>query len=90
METFMSDEERQKVNSFKNEHRLKFESEQQRLRSESERKGETYTPEDYVEVSDKDALDCVRAGWKSWLDKQFEKKRLRETAQGIQWANKGR
>ena len=86
----MSDEERKKVNTFKKEHRLKFESEQQRLKSEAKRKGETFTPIDYVEVSDEDALSCVRAGWKSWLDKQFEKKRQRETAHGIRWANNGK
>ena len=79
----MTSEEREKVESFKNECKRNWEREQYLLEAEAESKGETFTPVEYKEVSDADALAVVRAGWKSELDKQFEKKFKREKAQGL-------
>lgn len=79
----MTSEEQEKVNSFKTEHKMKWEKEQHLLEMEAEYKGETFTPGEYKEVSDADALAAVRAGWKSFLDKQFEKKWKREKKQDI-------
>lgn len=79
----MTSEEQKKVNSFKIEHKMKWEREQYLLKVEAEHKGETFTPGEYKEVSDADALAAVRAGWKSELDKAFEKKWKREKKQGL-------
>jgi len=79
----MTSEEREKVESFKNEYKRNWEREQYLLEAVAERKGETFTPVEYREVSDADALAAVRAGWKSELDKVFEKKWEREKAQSL-------
>ena len=79
----MTSEEREKVESFKNECKRNWEREQFLLESEAERTGQPFTPGTYKEVSDADALAAVRAGWKSELDKAFEKKWEREKKQGI-------
>ena len=79
----MTTQEEKKVESFKIEHKMKWEREQYFLEVEAERKGEAFTPGTYQEVSDADALAAVRAGWKSELDKRFEKKFKREKAQGL-------
>ena len=67
-----TEQEQKKVESFKNENRVKWDREQMRLEADAERKGEAFTPVEYKEVSDADALAAVRAGWKSKLEKQFE------------------
>ena len=79
----MTSEEREKVESFKNECKRNWEREQYLLEAEAEGKGETFISGTYQEVSDADALAAVRAGWKSELDKRFEKKWEREKKQGI-------
>lgn len=79
----MTNQEEKKVESFKIEHKMNWEREQFLLEAEAERKGETFTPGTYQEVIDADALAAVRAGWKSELDKQFEKKFEREKAKGL-------
>ena len=84
---FMTEQEQKKVESFKNENRIKWEREQTRLEIEAERNGEAFTPGVYQEVSDKDALAAVRAGWKSWLDMKFEQKKKRDLARGYDWDN---
>lgn len=79
----MTNQEEKKVETFKIEHKMNWEREQFLLEVEAERKGETFTPGTYQEVSDADALAAVRAGWKSELDKLFEKKFKREKAKGL-------
>ena len=78
----MTSEEGKKVRSFKNEHKTNWEREQFLLEVDAEHRGETFTPSQYVEVSDADALAAVRAGWKSGLDKAFERKWEIEKARG--------
>lgn len=84
---FMTEQERKKVEVLKNESRYKWEKEQARLQTEAEKKGETFTPEVYQEVSDEDALEALRNGWKSWIDEMFEKKKKRDLAHGFDWNN---
>ena len=83
MATFMTSEEKKKVESFKIEHKMNFEREQYNLEAEAERKGEAFTPAEYQEPNVEDILAAVRAGWKSELDKRFEKKFEREKAKGL-------
>lgn len=85
MAVFMTDEEQQKVNAFKAENKMKWESQQRQLEMEATHKGEAFTPTEYVEVSDENALMAVRNGWKSGLDKLFEQKRKRDLSRGIEW-----
>lgn len=79
----ITEQEQQRVNAFKFEHKMKWDAEQVQKQSEAYHNGKEFTPTDYVEVSDEDALAAVRAGWKSELDKRFEKKFKREKAQGL-------
>ena len=85
MDVFMTDEERQKVEAFKSEYKIKWEKEQQQLEEEANKSGAPFTPGVYQEVSDSDALTAVRGGWKSFLDKQFERKRKHDAARGVEW-----
>lgn len=83
MATLMTEQEQKKVNSYKIEHKMNFEREQFHLESQAERKGEAFTPAEYVEPNDEEILALVRAGWKSGLDRAFEKKFARESTQRI-------
>ena len=85
MAVFMTNDEQKKVNAFKSEHKMNWESQQRQLEIEANHKGESFTPTEYVEVSDENALSAIRNGWKSGLDKRFEKKRLRDLSRGIEW-----
>lgn len=85
MAVFMTEQEQQKVNAFKAENKMKWEDQQRQLEMKAKHKGEAFTPTDYVEVSDENALMAVRNGWKSKLDKLFEKKRLRDLSRGVEW-----
>ena len=79
----MTSEERKRVESFRTEHKTNWEREQYLLEVAADRRGESFTPGTYQEVSDADALAAVRAGWKSGLEKAFEKKFKREAVRGI-------
>ena len=81
----ITEQEQQKVNAFKAEHKMKWNAEQAQKKSEAYHNGKEFTPTDYVEVSDEDALAAVRAGWKSGLEKRFEKKRIHDAARGKEW-----
>ena len=83
MAVFMTTEEQEKVESLKRTNRLNWDLEQKRLEADAERKGEAFTPGVYEEVSDADALAAVRAGWRSELDRAFEKKFKREKVRGF-------
>ena len=84
-QVYLSEKEQQQMSAFKWEHKMNFQREQILLENEAKQKGENFVPSQYVEVSDETALAAVRAGWKSGLDKQFDKKRKREAARGINW-----
>ena len=85
MAIFMTEQEQQKVKALKSENKMKWESQQRLLETEATSKGETFTPTEYEEVSDEDALLAVRNGWQSGLDKLFEKKRKNDEARGVVW-----
>lgn len=80
--------EKQKVETFIREKKNDFERQELLKAIDAEKKGETYEEKEFPGVDEAEALAAVRAGWKSYLDKAFERKRKKEEALGIKWNNK--
>ncbi|MBR6456792.1 MAG: hypothetical protein IKT22_07460 [Prevotella sp.] len=76
--TFISEEERRLMKAF--EYERKFEHNQNELSKQARARlrGETYEPQPFGGVDEEIALDAVRRGWKSGLDRAFEKKARKE------------
>lgn len=85
MALYMNKEEEKRVQSFIDEKRSDFEKEQDMLEYNAKRRGETYQRKEFQPISEDEALQVVRLGWKSHLEIMFEKKRKQEEAQGIKW-----
>lgn len=73
-----SSEERAKIAAFKREAKMEFEREETLNQLAAERMGQTYEPKTFEDINDADALAAVRAGWKSRLEKAFERKGRKE------------
>ena len=78
MIVFVNETERRRVEDLKREHVYNFQQAEQLREFQAKQMGVPFVPTEYVPVSDEDALAAVRAGWKSFLDKQFEAKARRE------------
>lgn len=78
MEIYFNEQEKERTQLFLKEKKMTWEREQDMNAILAERKGETYERQPFPEISEKDALQCVRAGWKSELDLRFEKKAKKE------------
>ena len=76
--TYISDEERRLMKSFEYERKLEFERNELNKQACARLRGENYEPQPFGGVDEAVALDAVRRGWKSPLDRAFEKKAKRE------------
>lgn len=77
MET-MTLEEKQRVKMFIREQAQEWEREERQKAFLASRKGENYEVRDFPGFDENAALQAVRSGWKSQLDKLFERKFKRE------------
>lgn len=77
-ELTMTSQERERVDLFIREQRTEWERNEEQKMHLAALKGEEYTPQDFPGYNEQEALNAVRAGWKSKLDMMFEKKRKRE------------
>lgn len=76
--TYITDEERRLMKSFEYERQREHERNELNKQHCARLRGEEYEPQLFGGVSEEIALDAVRRGWKSQLDRMFEKKAKRE------------
>lgn len=74
----MTSQERERVRMFVNEQREIWNAEEQQKAFLASRNGEKYDPLPFPGFDENAALQAVRSGWKSQLDKMFEKKFRKE------------
>ncbi|MBR4920347.1 MAG: hypothetical protein IKZ62_03385 [Prevotella sp.] len=75
---FTSKGEETRFNALKREHKENFERTEMEREAECALKGTEFTPQDYEPISDDVVLATIRAGWRSPLDKAFERKSKKE------------
>ena len=78
MKTYISDEERRHMRAFEYERKLEHNRNESDKQARALLRGETYEPQPFAGVDEEIALDAVRRGWKSGLDRAFAKKARRE------------
>lgn len=76
--TYVSEEERKQMKAFEYERKLEHDRNELNKQHSARLRGEIYEPQQFGGVDEEIALDAVRRGWKSPLDKFFEKKAKRE------------
>lgn len=76
--TFITQEERRLIKAFQYEQQREFEQDERYKEAVARLKGENYEPQPFPGVDEEIALDAVRRGWKSGLDRAFERKARRE------------
>lgn len=76
--TYISDEERRAMKSFENERQREHDRNELNKQHCARLRGETYEPQPFGGVSEEIALDAVRRGWKSPLQKAFDRKSRKE------------
>ena len=74
----MTLEEKTRVQMFVEEQKEAWQYEQQVKKLEASRKGQPYTTQEFPGFDEATALQAVRNGWQSKLDKLFAKKRKNE------------
>lgn len=77
-ELTMTSQERERLQMFINEQREDWEQQERQKAFLASRKGENYEVRDFPGFDENAALQAVRSGWKSQLDKMFEKKFRKE------------
>ena len=85
---YKDEKEQQKVESFIREKKDVFERQEELNAHEARVKGEVYQKKEFPGISEEEALNIVRTGWKSRLEQAFERKRRREEARGIKYIQK--
>ena len=76
--TYISDQERKQMKSFAYERQREHDRNELNKQHCAQLRGEVYEPQPFAGVDEAIALDAVRRGWKSQLDRMFEKKAKRE------------
>ena len=76
--TYITDQERKQMKAFEYERKMEHDRNELSKQNCARLRGEVYEPQPFMGVSEEIALDAVRRGWKSPLDKFFEKKARRE------------
>lgn len=76
--TYITPEERKQMKSFEYERKREHERNELNKQHCARLRGEVYEPQPFGGVDEAIALDAVRRGWKSPLDKFFEKKARKE------------
>lgn len=71
-------QEKERVQMFVAEQRQQWDAEERHKAFLAERKGEQYEPRPFPGFDENAALQAVRSGWQSQLDKMFAKKFKRE------------
>lgn len=66
------------MQSFVNEQQREHEREELAKAADARLRGEAYEPQQFAGIDEAIALDAVRRGWKSPLDKAFERKARKE------------
>lgn len=74
----MTQQERTRVEMFIREQAMDWEQQEQQKAFLASRKGEKYEVKDFPGFDENAALQAVRSGWRSTLDKLFERKFKRE------------
>lgn len=77
-ELSMTTQEKERVQMFIAEQRAEWDEEERHKAFLAERRGEQYEPQPFPGFDENAALQAIRSGWKSQLDKMFDKKFKRE------------
>lgn len=76
--TYISAEERRLIKAFEYERKMEHKQNELNKQARARLRGEVYEPQPFAGVDEEIALDAVRRGWKSGLDRAFAKKARRE------------
>jgi hypothetical protein len=76
--SYITDEERRAIKSFEYERKREHDRNELNKQNCARLRGEVYEPQPFAGVDEEIALDAVRRGWKSPLQKAFEKKSKKE------------
>ena len=77
-ELSMTTQEKERVQMFIAEQRAEWDEEERHKAVLAERGGQQYEPQHFPGFDENAALQAIRSGWKSQLDKMFDKKFKRE------------
>ena len=77
-QTYITDQERKQMKAFEYERKMEHDRNELNKQHCARLRGETYEPQPFGGVDEEIALDAVRRGWKSPLQKAFEKKSKKE------------
>lgn len=74
----MTEQEKERVSSFIREQKSEWDAKEQEKVFNERLQGKEYEPQQFPGYDEAAALQAVRNGWKSKLDKMFEKKAKKE------------